>query len=456
MITACRLAVLAAAAALPLPADPIDDHVVHELPRLHLPGLALAIVRDGEVIKAAGYGRADLEHDVPVTSAQAFEIGSLTKQFTATAVMMLAEEGRLRLDDSIRRHLRDAPSAWEPITLRHLLTHCAGIRNHVALPEFMAELFRGPLARDELLRRFYALPLEFAPGETWAYDNTGYILLGFVIEDCSGEDLWRFFERRIFGPLGMRHTGPNQPPAPGDVRGYGWENGRYLPRPALPAHVARAAGGLQSTVGDLARWEAALAGGRLLKPESFRELWTPARGRGGALLPVNYGFGWFLENYGRTPIIQHGGGTPGFSASFYRFPDRKLAVVLLANRGDRILDQLALDVAALADQELARPMPDIVIDDTDRFRTVLESLLAGRPDPAAFSPEMNRFLQTTIGRGWYEWIASHGALGEFRYLRQADAADGRTWHFRGTLSETGYYFTFRTDRSGRVAQVNAW
>jgi len=168
-------------------ADQIADYIATQMQRLHIPGVSLAIVRDGRVIKAQGYGFANLELKAPATKDTVYEIGSNTKQFTAAAIMMLVEEGKIHLDDSITKYFPEAPEAWRGITIRHLLTHTSGIQNHVAVPHWL-DVFKTNLAyetapaRDELLKMFFKLPLEFQPGETWAYDNTGYYLLGIVIE----------------------------------------------------------------------------------------------------------------------------------------------------------------------------------------------------------------------------------------------------------------------------------
>jgi len=183
-------------------ADGIDDYIAGQMRRLHIPGVSLAIVRGGRITKAQGYGFANLELKAQAKKDTVYEIGSNTKQFTAAAIMMLVEEGRIRLDDSVTKYFPGAPEAWRGITIRHLLTHTSGIQNHVAVPHWL-DVFRTNLAfettpsRDELLRMFFKLPLEFQPGETWAYDNTGYYLLGIIIEKTSRKSYWQFLDQRI-------------------------------------------------------------------------------------------------------------------------------------------------------------------------------------------------------------------------------------------------------------------
>jgi D-alanyl-D-alanine carboxypeptidase len=190
-------------ASVPGKADKIDDYITAQIKGLHVPGASLAIVRDGHITKARGYGFANLELRSPGTKETVYEIGSTSKQFTATAIMMLVEEGKVCLDDTITKYFPEAPQAWRDVTIRHLLTHTSGIQNHVAVPHWL-DVFRTNLAfetapsRDELLKMFFKLPLEFQPGETWAYDNTGYYLLGIIIEKASGKSYWQFLDERIF------------------------------------------------------------------------------------------------------------------------------------------------------------------------------------------------------------------------------------------------------------------
>src|SRR5438094_8276970 len=186
-------------------ADQIADYIATQMQRLHIPGVSLAIVRDGRVIKAQGYGFANLELKAHATTETVYEIGSNTKQFTAAAIMMLVEDGKVHLDDEITKYFPEAPQTWHGVTIRHLLSHTSGIQNHVAVPHWL-DVFRTNLAfettpsRDELLKMFFKLPLEFQAGETWAYDNSGYYLLGIIIEKASVKSYWQFLDARNVDP----------------------------------------------------------------------------------------------------------------------------------------------------------------------------------------------------------------------------------------------------------------
>jgi hypothetical protein len=315
-------------------------------------------------------------------------------------------------------------------------------------------------ARDELLKMFFALPLEFQPGETWAYDNTGYYLLGLVVERVTGQSFWQFLEERVFRPLGMTATRNTDPLAivPRRASGYGWLNGAFQNRPILAPFVAFSAGALLSSVEDLALWDAALDAGRLLGKASFERIWTPTAAQDGAPLAFDYGFGWFLDSYRGHRVVQHSGGTPGFSSAIYRFRDDRLTVILLTNHGDRILDQLAIDVAGMFEPALARaerrsdPDPKTSL----RLAGIVAGLLRGEHDPGLWTTPMRLFLGTATGKGFWEWAASHGELGEFSYFDQEPVAGGRILRYRATLGGNPYWFSVRLAADGRIAQIYWW
>lgn len=432
---------------------------------LHIPGLSLAIVRDGAVLRASGYGLANLEHGTPATAATVYEIGSNTKQLTAAAVMMLVEEGRISLGDPLTRYFPQAPASWRAITVRHLLTHMGGIQNHVAVPGWMEVFktdlsFAGSPGRDELLARFFALPREFAPGETWAYDNTGYILLGWIIEQASGRSYWELMEERIFRPLGMtatRSTDP-RPVVPHRAAGYVWVGGGFENRPALPPFVGFSAGSLLSTVEDLARWTVALDDGGLLRSTSRELLWTPTVLVDGSPAPFDYGFGWFVDRHGGHPLVQHGGGTPGFSSTIYRFPDHRLSVILLTNHGDMILDPLAIEIAGMVEPALRRSdsAPDPDPASTERVHRALADLLDGRHETAAFTPAMNLFLGTATGRAFWQWVAAHGELGGLTFSSRESRGEDRMLRYALTLGGNRHWISARLTPEGHIAQLYWW
>jgi D-alanyl-D-alanine carboxypeptidase len=306
-------------------ADRIDQRVRAEMQRERIPGMALAVVKDGKTVKAQGYGLANVELNVPATKDTVFEIGSITKQFTATLILQLAEDHKLKLDDKVRQHLPNAPATWSGVTLRHLLNHTSGITNYNSLPGF--EVTK-KLKTDTFLKEIAPHPLMFPPGEAWSYCNSAYNALGYVIERAAGKSYWQVLKASIFDPCGMISSqSRNQSVViTNRANGYEFENGRLANRDGDLTDVF-AAGAIVSTVVDMIKWDPA----RLISQSSFEEMCKPARLNNG--YTVAYGLGMRLEDYKGHKNIGHGGSTSGFSASYQRFPDDKLTVIVLCNLG---------------------------------------------------------------------------------------------------------------------------
>jgi CubicO group peptidase (beta-lactamase class C family) len=437
--------------------DAVDEYVRATMRDLHVPGLSLAIVRDGRLVEARYYGLASLELRRAVTQDTVFEIGSVTKQFTAAAILMLVEEGRVALDAPLSTYLGGVPPSWSAITIRHLLTHSSGIPDYLGLPGFADISFHG-LSHREIAQAFFEkLSPEFAPGATWAYSNTGYLLLGNVIEAASNKTYFDFLNERIFGPLGMRATRPSTPVdvIPNRASGYEWREGAYENRPALTEN-AYAAGSIVSTVRDLAKWEAALAAGRLLSKDSWRATWT-AHPVALGVPPFDYGFGWFLDTVHGGRVMLHSGGTPGFSSAIHRFVEPRISVILLTNRGDRPLDHVAREVAAFYAPALVPTQPkDVDPARSERLRGILVRLLAGEADPDDFAPAMRAFLATPLGRSVWKWVGGDGPLASFTPLEEEASGDLHIVRYRVKLGQAALRFSFALDGRGRVARVTWW
>jgi D-alanyl-D-alanine carboxypeptidase len=336
---------LYATAVLPLlsRADEIDEFVNKQMQQHRIPGLALTVLQKGKSVKTAGYGLANLEGSVPVTPETVFEIGSVTKQFTAAAILLLAQDGKLSVEDKISRYLTNTPSTWQDTSIAHLLSHTSGLKSYTGLEGF--EL-RRHLTQTQFIAAIGILPLEFKPGESWKYCNTGFNLLGYIVENVSGKGYWDFLSERILRPLGMNAT-TNRLPAliiPHRAAGYEQTNHVWINRDYDLTDVF-SAGALVSTVGDLAKWNSALDGDRLLTAASTKQMWTPVNLNNGK--PTKYGFGWFIDSVQGHRNIGHGGSTSGFSASIQRFPDDKLAVIVLTNTDEQVATSLAVSIAKL-------------------------------------------------------------------------------------------------------------
>ena len=434
-------------------ADAIDDYVRERMRQLRIPGLALAIVRDGGPATVRTYGLANLELQTPVAADTVFELGSLTKQFTAVAVMMLVEEGKIGLDDSIRKHLPDVPESWGDITVRHLLTHSSGIQEYLSVPGLPDQAHA--TGHREMTRMFTErLKREFEPGETWAYSNSGYLMLGDIIERVSGKSYWEFLHARIFAPAEMTATRSSDPRAiiRNRAAGYGWRDGAYENRPALTEN-AYAAGAIASTIEDMVRWEAALQQRKLLSARGYEQIWTPLTVSRGAIPPFSYAVGWVIDHERARKAAFHSGGTPGFSSAIRRYVDDGLAVIVLANHGDRIIDHLPMEIAGMVYPPVARrPAADPDPARSRRLEAALRGLWSGKPDPRAFTPAMQLFLTTATGRGLWEWIASHGELKSLTYVESEQS----TLRYKASVGDAELWFSFTMNGANQIAQIYWW
>jgi D-alanyl-D-alanine carboxypeptidase len=304
--------------------DSVDRLITAEMTSAHVPGVALAVLRAGRVIKAKGYGVADLEHDVPVTPQTVFKIGSVSKQFIAAGIVILAQDGRLAYDDPIARHYAGTPESWRGITLRHLLTHTSGVlREGPALDPLKLQ------PDSVVVRSAFDRPLEFPTGTKYQYCNVCYFTLADVIARTSGKPWPEFLAERVFRPLAMNDTRPTTATdlVPHRARGYEWRNGAYVNSPEYLA--LRPSGAFLSTVTDLAKWDAALYGERPLSRSSRDAMWTRVKLSSGGWW--DYGFGWNIDSLDGHWRVHHGGSLPGFRSELARFPDDSLTVIVLAN-----------------------------------------------------------------------------------------------------------------------------
>jgi CubicO group peptidase (beta-lactamase class C family) len=302
---------------------------------------SILVAKDGAPVWRESFGAADREWDVANTADTKFRLGSITKQFTATAILQLVEQGKLSVDDPISKYYADAPPAWAKVTIKHLLTHTSGIPSYTGLPTFFATGSKLPLTPEGLIKLTRDLPLEFEPGTKYAYDNTGYVILGYVIEKVSGETYADYVAKHIFAPLGMKDTGY-------DVSGVilrhrasgyqgskdGWRNADYLDM-TLPY----AAGSLYSTTGDLMIWDRALVDGKILTPASRQAMFTDYGHK--------YGFGWKVDTVSGHELIGHGGGINGFSTGIARYPKDGVVAIVLANYNASPSNTIAENLAGL-------------------------------------------------------------------------------------------------------------
>jgi CubicO group peptidase (beta-lactamase class C family) len=333
-------------------AEDIEALLRGEMQEHHVAGMACLILKDGQPQTTFYAGCANLEWQTPVDAATVFEIGSVSKQFAAASILLLAEDGKLSVEDNISKYLPDSPPRWADIKIRQLLSHTSGLRSYDGLDGF--EL-RQHLTQAQFIRKLAEQPLNFVPGEKWAYSNSGYNLLGYIVENVSGKNYWDFLQERIFTPLQMTNTTRRDPwlVIPHRANGYVYTNKTYLNRDYDLTDLF-AAGTIVSTVSDLAKWDAALAGNQLLKESAKQLWWTPAKLNNGSVVSTgrqagagSYGFAWFLNTVQGHKNIGHSGITSGFSAANELFPDDHLTIIILANTDEGVFaGNLAEKVAA--------------------------------------------------------------------------------------------------------------
>jgi N-acyl-D-amino-acid deacylase len=417
------------------PRAAIDSFVYSEMQRQRVPGLGVAIVDKGNVI-ARGYGFANLEHMAPVTDETIFESGSLGKMFTATAVMLQVEDGRLALTDPITKFFADAPSAWRDITVRHLLTHTSGIAD-----TYTGDFdFRKDYTEDQLAQMAYGQKLEFPPGSRWNYSNTGYVLLGIIIHKVSGQFYGDVLAERVFKPLGMTTTRiineadiiPNRAAGyqivAGQIKNQDW---------VAPKLNTTADGSLYFSIRDLLAWQAAVKRRAILKPESWDLILTPVRLNSGKTYP--YGFGWSLDERGGKPLQQHGGSWQGFKTQLSRFVGDDLTIIVLANLAQADPARFADGIAAILNPTLAIKQPTPIADRepqvTAKIGRLLDAAREGKLTPAEFAyvragffPDAAKFYETqlkTLGPQQRTVLLERRELGDDRvYSYEVTFANG--------------------------------
>lgn len=321
---------------------------------------AALVARDGKVIFSKGCGLANVEFDVPNTPQTKFRLGSVTKQFTATAILLLQERGKLSVQDPICKYVEGCPPAWSEVTIHHLLSHTGGIPNFTSFPDYLPKMMM-PVTTQEMIARFKDKPLDFKPGEKWSYSNSGYFLLGYVIEKVAGESYESFVQQNIFEPLKMKSTGYDHFDTilKNRATGYSLKKGTMVNSLYIDMTQPYAAGSLYSTVEDLFLWNEALYSDRLLSGKSREAMMTPVKN--------DYGYGLAIQTKWGRKMISHGGGINGFSTFIARFPDEKVTVVVLRNAdyGSPNPGQMSSDLAAIAFGEkyvLPAPIIEVKVD----------------------------------------------------------------------------------------------
>ncbi|MDQ4122164.1 MAG: beta-lactamase family protein [Acidobacteriota bacterium] len=408
----------------------VDEFIRTEMQKQKIPGVSLAVVKDGQIIYAKGYGFANVEHQVLVKPETVFQSGSVGKQFTAAAVMLLVEEGKINLDDKISKFFADAPETWKDITICHLLTHTSGMTDY---PKGFD--FRRDYTEDDLYKQIKAAPLAFQPGEKSAYSNLGYVTLGILIGKVTGKFYGDFLQERIFKPLGMTTARiiNEADIIPNRASGYVLRKGELKNQEWVsPSLNTTADGALYLTAYDMAKWDAALNGEKLLKKTSLEQIWTPVKLNDGKSHP--YGFGWAIGEVNGRRLIEHGGAWQGFKAMISRYPDDKLTVIVFANLINANEKKLAHGVAGIYNPALAPPVAKAIEDKEPRVtafvKDFLQKTVAGQITQDLFTTEAAAALFPDRIKQAGEFLKSLGSFSDIQLMERTERGETRIYRYQ--------------------------
>jgi D-alanyl-D-alanine carboxypeptidase len=405
----------------------------------HLPGLSMGVVKDGKLLVGKGYGLAHIARSVPATQDTVYLTASMTKTFTATGIMLLVEEGKLSLEDPLSRWLPETPPAWQAVRIRHLLTHTSGISHFV--------------------HEVTAVPLEFPPGEKWSYSDGGYDMLGKIIERVSGKPLEVFLHERLWRPLGMNWTAASFDDLDNLATGYIREGSalrkvnprdRWGPGIYEPFNQGNGHGNFVTTVTDMAKFDAALYPDRLLTRSTLEKMRTPTILNDGKKVD-DYGMGWSVGSYDGHRYMTHGGGTPGVSTSFVRFPEERLSFIqLIAASGIDVGDMLPR--VTLYYLPSPKPIEDKSPATTRMLKSALVGVMEGSADPASFTPEAFAALSPELKRT-SEFYQSRGPLKSFTLIEQQTGESHQTLRYRTVLGNETWIHRFVLTQDGKIAEL---
>lgn len=425
----------------------IDSFVRGEMARQKIPGVSLAIIQNGKPLLVKGYGLANVEHQVPVRPETIFQSGSVGKQFTAFAIMLLVEDGKIRLDEKISKYLGEVPATWSNITIRHLLTHTSGMTDY---PRDFDN--RKDYTEEEFIRVAKAVPTAFAPGEKWAYSNLGYMTLGVIIGKVTGKFYGDFLKERVFSQLGMSTARviSEYDIIPNRAAGYQLRNGEIKNQAWVsPSLNTTADGSLYLSALDMIKWDEALAAGKLLSKASYDQMWTPVRLADGKEQP--YGFGWGIRRINGKRLIDHSGAWQGFRSYIGRYPEDRVTIIVFANCSNANPDRIAGSVAAIVNAGL-KPIP---VQDPDprrsaEFRKVFESILEGSIDKSRITPQLTMALKDPED-GLLAHLKTLGPILKFELVDIQGAGDKNVWQYTVEFGSMTIILDLMQDKDGKIS-----
>jgi CubicO group peptidase (beta-lactamase class C family) len=426
----------------------IDEFVKAEMQRERIPGVSIAIVEKGQLVYAKGYGLSNVEHQVLVKPETIFQSGSVGKQFTATAVMMLVEEGKVSLDEKISKYLGDVPETWQAITVRHLLTHTSGLTDYPADFDF-----RRDYTEDELLKRAQGIKPDFLPGEKWQYSNLGYLTLGVLIHKVTGQFYGDFLQDRVFKPLGMTTTRiiSEADIIPNRAAGYRLQNNELKNQNWVsPTLNTTADGALYFTVLDMAKWDAALYGEKLLKKTTLEQMWTPVRLNNNT--NYDYGFGWGFARMNGHRVIEHGGAWQGFTSYIGRYVDDQVTVIVLDNLAGGNAGKIGRHVAALYNPELGRKA---IVDKepavTAFAKELAQKLAQGTADKDLFTTELSAQFFPARAERIARLLKSLGTLQKLELVERSDKEDKRIYGYQLSFQNGSRLMKMSLTKDNKIA-----
>ncbi|WP_426271663.1 serine hydrolase domain-containing protein [Dyella kyungheensis] len=433
----------------------IDSDVQTVLQRTGTPGATLAIYRDGVAVYRHAYGLSDREHKTPATLSTHYEIGSITKQFTAAAILQLQAAGKLDVDAPLATYLPDAPHAKE-VTLKQLLSHTSGMPEYLDGPDVEAWAVK-PATFDQIIARIKDKPLDFPPGSRWSYSNSGYALLGRVIERASHESYEQYVKTHLLAVAGMTHTYTvaEESSIPGMAKGYRHADGKLEAAPTIHDTVGWAAGNLVSTVDELERWNVALKSGKIVRPADYALMTTPAPGS------TDYGLGLFVDTLDEQPRIGHTGGSFGFTSSNQYFPKQGIQVIAFTNSGDNPEPGQMLVTAAFEAMypDLARAARKPAAGEdaavTSTVRTAFDQLQKGSRDPSMFGDKLKAKLAAGLSGRMAKQLSVFGAPSSFIFKGQRHDHE-QVWNDYRIEFGPGNSLPFgvRLDEGGKVVGIS--
>jgi CubicO group peptidase (beta-lactamase class C family) len=437
--------------------DRVDEFVRAEMTRQRVPGVAVAIVSKGDILAAKGYGLANVEYRVPVGPDTIFQSGSVGKQFTSAAVMLLVEQGKIGLEDPLTKFFPDAPSSWRTITVRHLLTHTSGIPDWEGVQGRPGSLdLRRDYTEDELARLAFLLSPEFQPGARWNYSNTGYVLLGIIVHKASGQFYGDLLQERVFGPLGMKTARiiSEEDIVPNRAAGYRLDKGTLKNQEWVsPALNTTADGSLYLSLRDLIAWDKGLRARAVLTSESWDQVYAPVKLNSGNRYP--YGFGWSVDTLNGALRLHHGGSWQGFKSYISRYLGEDLTVIVLANLADADPARFVDGIASILAPALAVPALAPIPDREPTVRARLDSLLAqardGRLTPADFAYLRAGFFPD-VAKAYQERLSKLGAAQQVSLLARRDLGDDRIHTYELRYATATLIVTMGIAPDGKLSQ----